>query len=53
MLAQNLSGRVEKIVKGSLDLIPSPSPTVKIHFMGGRFAFTLKANFTARKLNFH
>ena len=26
--------KVEKILKGSLDLIPSPSPLVKIQIMG-------------------
>ena len=26
--------KVEKILKGSLDLIPSPSPSVKIQIMG-------------------
>ena len=28
--------KVEKILKGSLDSIPSPSPSVKIQFMGGK-----------------
>ena len=28
---------VEKILKGSLDLIPSPSPLVTIQIMGGKF----------------
>ena len=30
------SGKVENILKGSLDLIPSPSPSVKIQIMGGK-----------------
>ena len=30
------SGKVEKICKGSLDSIPSPSPSVKIQIMGGK-----------------
>ena len=30
------SGKVEKILKGSLDSIPSPSPLVKIQIMGGK-----------------
>ena len=30
--------KVEKILKGSLDLIPSPSPSVKIQIMSGKFA---------------
>ena len=29
-------GKVEKILKGSLDSIPSPSPSVKIQNMGGK-----------------
>ena len=28
--------KVEKILKGSLDWIPSPSPLVKIQIMGGK-----------------
>ena len=28
--------KVEKILKGSLDLIPSPSPSVKIQIIGGK-----------------
>jgi hypothetical protein len=28
--------KVEKILKGSLDLIQSPSPSVKIQIMGGK-----------------
>ena len=54
--------KVENIQEGSLDLIPSPSPTVKIQIMGGKvclarsqqcFAFTPQANFPAHNLNFH
>jgi hypothetical protein len=30
--------KVEKILKGSLDTIPSPSPLVKIQIMGGKIA---------------
>ena len=33
-LVPSVSGKVEKILKGSLDLIPSPS--VKIQIMGGK-----------------
>ena len=29
-------GKVEKILKGSLDSIPSPLPSVKIQIMGGK-----------------
>ena len=31
-----ISGKVEKILKGSLDLMPSPSPSVKTQIMGGK-----------------
>ena len=34
--AGSLPGKVESILKGSLDLIPSPSPSVKIQIMGGK-----------------
>ena len=37
----NLS-KVEKILKGSLDLIPSPSPSVKIDIMGGKVCLRCK-----------
>ena len=30
------SGKVEKFLKGSLDSIPSPSPSLKIQIMGGK-----------------
>ena len=40
MMAENnfegLEGKVEKTLKGSLDWIPSPSPSVKIQIMGGK-----------------
>ena len=36
-----ISNKVENILKGSLDLIPSPS--VKIDIMGGKFAWDVKA----------
>ena len=47
VLVQNLSGRVEKIVKGSLDLIPSPSPTgaLNLHLL----EFTFIYQFYSRK----
>ena len=32
-----LYSKVEKILKGSLDSIPSPSPSMKIQIMGGKF----------------
>ena len=34
--------KVEKILKGSLDLIPSPSPSVKIQIMGGKVSLRCK-----------
>mgnify|MGYP001452804506 CR=1 FL=1 len=36
------SGKVEKILKSSLDLIPSLSPTVKIQIMGGKVCLRCK-----------
>ena len=36
------SGKVEKILKGSLDWIPSPSPSVKIQIMGGKVCLRCK-----------
>ena len=35
-------GKVEKILKGSLDSIPSPSPSVKIQIMGGKVCLRCK-----------
>ena len=35
--------KVEKILKGSLDLIPSPSPSVKFKLWTGKFAWGVKA----------
>ena len=36
------TSKVEKILKGSLDLIPSPSPSVKIQIMGGKVCLRCK-----------
>ena len=36
------NGKVKKILKGSLDLIPSPSPSLKIQIMGGKVCFRSK-----------
>ena len=63
------SVKVEKILKGSLNLIPSPSPSLKIQIMGNKvclkciqkfvdnlqqwFVFTPQANFLANIFNFH
>ena len=37
-----VSIKVEKILKGSLDSIPSPSPSVKIQIMGGKICMRCK-----------
>ena len=42
--------KVERILEGSLDLIPSPSPSVKIQIMGEKFCLY---TFPANNLNFH
>ena len=34
--------RIEKILKGSLDSIPSPSPLVKIQIIGGKICLRCK-----------
>ena len=34
--------KVEKVLKGSLDLISSPSPSVKIQIMGGKVCLRCK-----------
>ena len=34
--------KVEKILKGSLDSIPSPSPSLKIQIMGGKVCLRCK-----------
>ena len=38
----NSINKVEKILRGSLDLIPSPSPSVKIQIMGGKVCLRCK-----------
>ena len=37
-----IQGKVEKILKGSLDSIPSPSPSVKIQIIGGQICLRCK-----------
>ena len=37
-----MNHKVEKILKSSLDLIPSPTPSVKIQIMGGKVCFRCK-----------
>ena len=39
----NLACKVEKILKGSLDSIPSPLPSVKIQIMGGKVCLRCKS----------
>ena len=34
--SKRLAGKVEKILEGCLDLIPSPLPSLKIQIMGGK-----------------
>ena len=41
-LVPNKLIKVEKILKGSLDSIPSPSPSVKIQIMGGKVGLRCK-----------
>ena len=41
-LEKRPSRKVEKILKGSLDWIPSPSPSVKIQIMGGKVCLRCK-----------
>ena len=42
--------KVEKILKGSLGLIPSPSPSVKIQIMGKKFDWGVKAKLSYQKI---
>ena len=37
-----LNSKVEKTLKGNLESIPSPSPSVKIQIKGGRFCLRCK-----------
>ena len=39
----NIHSKVEKILKGSLDSIPSPSTSVKIKIMGGKVCLRCKS----------
>ena len=41
-LAKSFAGKVEKILKGNLNLVPSPSSSVKIQIMGGKVCLTCK-----------
>ena len=39
---EGIAGKVEKILKGNLNLVPSPSSSVKIQIMGGKVCLTCK-----------
>ena len=41
LISQNYF-KIEKLLKGSLDLIPSPSPSVNIQIMGGKVCLRCK-----------
>ena len=41
-MMRNIPSKVENILKGSLDLISSPSPSVKIQIMGGKVCLRCK-----------
>ena len=43
--------KVEKILKGSLDLISSPSPSVKIQIMGGKVCLRFKGKILLSVVN--
>ena len=45
--------KIEKILKGSLNLIPSPSPSVKIQIMGGKICFRCKGKTLGKKIARH
>jgi hypothetical protein len=45
--------KVEKLLKGSLDLIPSPSPSVKIQIMGGKVCLRCKGKTLLGIVNKH
>ena len=42
--------KVEKILKGSLDLIPSPSPSMKIQVMGRKVRLRQNIPFSFQKV---
>ena len=42
IFSQNASYKVENILNGSLDLIPSPSPSMKIQIMDGKVCLRFK-----------
>ena len=52
-LTIKFTGKVERIIKGSLDLIPSPSPSVKIQIIGGKVClkcWVMSTNFLYSKV---
>ena len=42
VLSEHSNVKVEKILEGSLDSIQSPSPSVKIHILGGKVRLRCK-----------
>ena len=49
----NYTIKVEKILKGSLNLIPSPIPSVKIQIMGGKVCLRCKGKTLLVVVNKH
>ena len=43
--------KLEDVLKGSLDLIPSPSPSMKIQVIGGKVGFRCKGKTLLRIVN--
>jgi hypothetical protein len=50
---QKVENEVEKILKGSLDSIPSPSTLVKIQIMGGKVCLRCKGKTMLGIVNKH
>ena len=46
-----LCSKVQKILKGSLDSIPSTSPSVRIQIMGGKDCLRCKVELVSKELN--
>ena len=63
IVTSTVPGKVENILKGSLDSIPSPSPSIKIQIMCGKVCLRCKGNLliallpqvnsSTNNLNFH
>jgi hypothetical protein len=52
-MAVKAASKVEHILKGSLDLIPSPSPSVKIQIMGVKVCLRCNGKTLQGVLNKH